>query len=211
MTIILTVLRFCGTSLRGEILTLYNTVHLLFTSDGSHNAPGFKIHYQRICPGSGKCFRSVDQPVDRFTGLLIDGGPKYYIDNLQRLQFRGIQIIYLYLVNGREIASSDEVYLHNHLNLSFLETRRKRHLLTMMFDLKTRRPDLILGPKQNSMNLRSNRTIIFYEELVNYELYGKSHYIRGVRLWKKLTCELQHAGNKTEFSRLLTNDIIQHL
>ena len=81
----------------------------------------------------------------------------------------------------------------------------------MMFDLKTRRPELITGPSRSTMTLRSNNSILFGEERVNYEIYGKSPYIRGVKLRKQLSCELQHAKNKLEFDRLLTDDIIQHL
>ena len=62
-----------------------------------------------------------------------------------------------------------------------------------------------------SISLRSNNKIQFKEDRINYEIYGKSPYIRGIRLWKQLSCETQHAENKLMFDRLLTDDIIQHL
>ena len=45
--------------------------------------------------------------------ILIDGGPKLYIDKLQHLQFRGIKIIYQYKINGEQITSKDKIELDN--------------------------------------------------------------------------------------------------
>ena len=61
------------------------------------------------------------------------------------------------------------------------------------------------------MFLRSNNRICFKESRINYEIYGKSPYVRGNNLWKQLDYEIQHAKTKAEFNRLLTDDIIQHL
>ena len=61
------------------------------------------------------------------------------------------------------------------------------------------------------MSLRSDNSIRFEEERINYEIYGKSQYIRGNGLWKQLAYEIQHATTKVEFDRLLTDDIIQNL
>ena len=80
----------------------------------------------------------------------------------------------------------------------------------MMFDLKTRRVELLAKPR-GSMVLRSNCNIIFAEDRIHSEIYGKSPFIRGNKLWKQLSCELQHVKTKLEFTRLLTDDIIQHL
>ena len=67
-------------------------------------------------------------------------------------------------------------------------------------------------PNQHAqISLRSNIKIQFKEDRINYEIYGKSPYIRGIRLWKQLSCETQHAENNLMFDRLLTDDIIQHL
>ena len=52
--------------------------------------------------------------------ILIDGSTKYYIDKLQHLHFRGIQIIYLYNMNGTQITKNDRVKLQKQLKSSFL-------------------------------------------------------------------------------------------
>ena len=80
----------------------------------------------------------------------------------------------------------------------------------MMFDLKTRRVELLAEPR-GSMVLRSNCNIIFAEDRIHSEIYGKSPFICGNKLWKQLPCELQHVKTKLEFTRLLTDDIIQRL
>ena len=80
----------------------------------------------------------------------------------------------------------------------------------MMYDLITRKPELVLEPK-GTMSLRSNKKIQFEEEHINYEIYGKSPYIIGNRLWKQLAHDIQNATSKVEFDRVLTDDIIQHL
>ena len=61
------------------------------------------------------------------------------------------------------------------------------------------------------MVLRSNRNVIFEEDRIHCEIYNKSPFIRGNKLWKQLSCEIQRANTKLEFSRMLTDDIIQHL
>ena len=61
------------------------------------------------------------------------------------------------------------------------------------------------------MVLRSNRSIVFDEDRIHSEIFRKSPFIRGNKLWKQLSCEIQHVKTKQEFTRMLTNDIIQHL
>ena len=82
-------------------------------------------------------------PFFDYLDILIDGGTKYYIDKMQHLQFRGIKIIYQYSVNGRQITSNNEIELHKQLKLSFLDVRRKRPILKMIYDLKTRKLELV--------------------------------------------------------------------
>ena len=60
------------------------------------------------------------------------------------------------------------------------------------------------------MSLRSDNSIRFEEECINYEIYGKSPYIRGNGLWKQLAYEIQQAKTKVEFD-IITDDIIQNL
>ena len=111
---------------------------------------------------------------------------------MQRLQFCGIKFIYQYKINGEQITSKDEIELHNQLSLSFLDVRRKKHLLKMMYDMIVRKPELIAESK-STMSLRSDNSIRFEEERINYERYGKSPYMRGNALWKQLAYEIQHA------------------
>ena len=80
----------------------------------------------------------------------------------------------------------------------------------MMFDLKTLKTELLAEPR-GSMVLRSNHSIFFNEERIHSEIYRKSPFVRGNKLWKQLSCEIQHVKTKPEFTRILTYDIIQQL
>ena len=65
-------------------------------------------------------YKQMVLPFFDYMDILIDSGPKKYINKLQILQFRGIKIIYQYFVNERKITSQDEEILHSELGLQFL-------------------------------------------------------------------------------------------
>ena len=88
-------------------------------------------------------YKQIILPFFDYLNILIDSGPKKYIDRLQVLQFRGIKIIYQYHIDGIRIKNSDESHLHGELDLAYLKIRRNRHLLHMMFNLVQRRPDML--------------------------------------------------------------------
>ena len=53
-------------------------------------------------------YKQMVLPCFEYLDMLIDSGQKYYIDKLQQLQFRGIQIVYQYYIVGEKITSKDE-------------------------------------------------------------------------------------------------------
>ena len=61
------------------------------------------------------------------------------------------------------------------------------------------------------MVLRSNHSIFFNKERIHSEIYRKSPFVRENKLWEQLSCEIQHVKTKQEFTRMLTDDIIQQL
>ena len=130
-----------------------------------------------------------------------------YIDKLQSLQFRGIQIIYNYYIDGRSIKNSDEENLHNVLGLTYLKDRRKRHILHMMFNLTQRRPDM-LDVRDKEIVIRSSSHININEERLHSEIYVKNPYVRGCNIWKQLPAHIQKARTKIEFNQLLTEDLL---
>ena len=143
---------------------------------------------------------------------MIDSGLKHYniIDKLQQLQFRGIKIIYQYHVHGRRIIWDDECYLHNERGLEFLDRRCVRHLLHMMYDLQYRRPDLIVRSDKNVV-LRSSSKIIYMYDKLHSDIYVKSPYFRGNRLWKQLPPEIQQVTTEMEFKHMLTNEVLMNV
>ena len=169
-----------------------------------------KIRYLLTFDAAVTVYKQMVLPFFDYLDIMIEGCIKKHVDKLQALQFRGIKIIYQYIYTGRKITSKDESVLHAELGLLTLENRRKKHLLNMMYNLKTRRPEL-LAEHRGSMILRSNQCILFNEDRINSEIYRKSPLVGGNKLWKQLSSDIQRVKTKTEFSRLLTDDIISQL
>ena len=57
-------------------------------------------------------------PFFDYLDILVDSGPMKYIDKLQRLQFRGINITYQYHYDGHKIKNCDEQHLHTEAGLT---------------------------------------------------------------------------------------------
>ena len=148
-------------------------------------------------------YKQMVLPFFDYLDLLIDLGLKLHIDKLPQLQFRGIKIIYQYHMHGPKITSDDECLLHSELGLEFLERRRVKHLLHMMYDLQYRRPDLIAFSDKNVVLRSSSKTVFMYDNLYS-DIYVKSSYIRGNTLWKQLPSNIQQAKTKLEFKSMLT-------
>ena len=139
--------------------------------------------------------------------ILIDSGSKKYVEKLQLLQFRDIQIIYKYHVDGRKIKRSDEERLHSEIGLQHLKERRKKHILHMMYNMKTSHPDVI-DTRDKGMNLRSSSNVNFKEYKLINEIYIKSPYVRGCNLWKQLPSNTQHAETLSLFKQMLTDELV---
>ena len=162
-----------------------------------------KIRYMWTFAAAILVYKQMVLPFFDYLDILIDSGFKLHIDKLQQLQFRGIKIIYQYHMHGRKITSDDECLLHSELGLEFLERRRVKHLLHMMYDLQYRRPDLIAFSDMNkNIVLRSgSKTVFMYDKLYS-DIYVKSPYIRGNTLWKQLPSNIQQAKTKSEFKSI---------
>ena len=169
-----------------------------------------KIRYVLTFAAAVLVYKQMVLPFLDYLDILIDSGPKKYVEKLQILQFRGIKIIYQYYIEGRKIKSSDEEHLHSEIGLQFLNERRKKHLLHMMYNLKIRHPDL-LDVREKGMQLRSSSNVRFKEHKLNSEIYIKSLYVRGCNLWKQLSCKIQNAETLSLFKLALTNEIILKL
>ena len=79
----------------------------------------------------------------------------------------------------------------------------------MMYNL-AKRPEF-LDLRDKGIVLRSSQNINFKEEKLNSEIYIRSPYVRGCKLWKQLSSNIQRCEPKFEFDRLLTEDLIQSL
>ena len=96
------------------------------------------------------------------------------------------------------------------LGLAFLNVRRIKHQLYTMYDLKSRRSDL-LDCKEKGIVLRSKAKIQFTYEKLNSDICVKSTYVRGNHYWKQLPPDIQNIASKLEFKRQLTDERIANL
>ena len=67
----------------------------------------------------------------------------------------------------------------------------------------------MLDLRDKGIYLRSSQNETFKEEKLNSEMLVKSPYVRGSVLWKQIPSEIQKANNKDEFSRLITDNILE--
>ena len=139
-----------------------------------------KIRYVLTFAAAVLVYKQMVLPFFDYLDILVDSGPKKYIDTLQALQFRGIKIIYLYYIEGRRIKNNDEEYLHRELNLSYLNIRRRRHILHMMYNLLERNLAL-LDTRDNGIVLRSSNSINFInfieQKLLEDVIFGSSYHL----------------------------------
>ena len=82
-----------------------------------------KIRYVLTFAAAVLVYKQMVLPFFDYLDVLIDSGSKKHTDKLQVLQFRGIQIIYQYLFDGRKIQNSDEELLHKELGIQLVERR----------------------------------------------------------------------------------------
>ena len=169
-----------------------------------------KIRFVLTFSASILVYKQMVLPFFDYLDIIIDSGPKKYIDKLQALQFRGIKIIYQYCIDGRRIKNEDENLLHKELRLSFLVHRRRRHVLHMMYKLKDTNPDM-LDTRYKGCELRSSTKINFKEIKLNSDIYVKSPYVRGCYLWKQLPLNVQTAKSLKEFDRILSDDLLKSI
>ena len=146
-------------------------------------------------------------PFFGYLDILIDSGPKKYVEKLQLLQFIGIKIIYKYHVDGRKIKSNDEERLHSEIGVQPLKERRKKHVLDTMYNMKTSHPDVI-DTRDKGIKLRSSSNVDFKEYKLNNEIYIKSPYVQGYNLWKQLPCNIQHAETLLLFEQMLRDELV---
>ena len=122
----------------------------------------------------------------------------------------GSHIIYMYILFYVGCKSSS--FFGNLRHIEFLERRRVKHLLHMMYDLQYRRPDLIaFSDKNKNIVLRSSSKAVFMYDKLYSDIYVKSPYIRGNTLWKQLPSNTQQAKTKSEFKSMLTDDVLENV
>ena len=93
------------------------------------------------------------------------------------------------------------------LDLKLNSRKQLYFCITWPLSLPTCYPSQLPPPIHPSFNLHNHPTIIH----TYYEIYGNSYFMRGIKLWKQLSSEIEHVKTGLEFDRLLTEDVILHL
>ena len=124
----------------------------------------------------------------------VDSGTKVIVDRLDRLHTRALRCIeYRHEVdNGMNITE-----LYHRYNLESLETRRKRHLLKIMFIESKSETNIDVYHPQ--MVLRSTLNVKMKHKFTRLTKVLRSPHYRGLELWDQLPAEIQNIDNRMTF------------
>ena len=114
-------------------------------------------------------------------------------DKLQRMQNMALRGC-LDIFSCRDISI---IELHNKVNLKPLSERRMSHLLSIMFDNKTR----VSWLKDNIRPTRNSLKILFSTDIVNLIIYQHSPYFVGAQAWNNMPSALQDLVVKDLFKQ----------
>ena len=80
-----------------------------------------KIRYLLTFTAAVLVYKQMVLPFFDYLDIILDSCSKYYIEKLQKLQFRGIKIIYHYSWTGKPLTYADEDILHDELGIVLLD------------------------------------------------------------------------------------------
>ena len=126
-------------------------------------------------------YKTMILPLLDYADFLYDQGIIYSNKKLQRLQNRGLRIIYNQHLKKYDDQLSMDV-LHQMAKLSRLKYRRHMHLLLYAFDLRSDQKNIDM----RNLPTRGQKGVKLLVRKVNGPRYYKSVYNRAVNAWNKL-------------------------
>ena len=136
-------------------------------------------------------YKQTVLPLVEYISYLLYINRKHEVDKLHKLQNRSLRLCFD--INDPKTISVCE--LHKRAELLNLETRREIQLLGLLYDLRGD-PRYVKAPTANT---RLADKIVFSVERVNYEIYRRSPFYVGQKLWSNLDREIQKSGSKSQF------------
>ena len=139
-------------------------------------------------------YKCMIRPHLDYIDFVVDSSASDRILKLDRLQDKAVRRIeYCTDVNRRK----DIKILHGKYNIEPLQLRRKRNLVKIIH--KTSKDSVNVDQERPNMDLRSRPKVKLKNKFTKITKVYNSPLYRGVRLWDKLTLDLQKEENNIKF------------
>ena len=141
------------------------------------------------------------RPHVEYVDFIVESGSKKLVSRLEKLQERALRRIeYCKKSENRKEYS----VLENEYKIENLSIRRNRNLLRYMF-LQSKNEINMVNTKRI---VRSDKKLNLKTKFSNLSKLHNSPFYRGVRLWNRLSCEMQKCESSSEFKKMLKNIIV---
>ena len=150
-------------------------------------------------------YKQTIMPLFEYASFILDSATKKNCNKLDKLQERAVRLIYFHKTfeNGKRVFM-DINELMKKYNIDHLDVRRKKQLLSLMFNLSKDETKLSVAD-ENVVVTRSSEKVKFITEFTSITRVQISPLYRGIMLWDKLPKDIQTLGSKIDFKRAINN------
>ena len=136
-------------------------------------------------------YKQTVLPMVEYISYLLYINRKHDVDKLQKLQNRALRLCFDII----DPMSVSVCQLHTQAQIGMLEPRRDVQLLGLLYDMRSDTRYL----RDTIINTRLADRIVFSVDRVNYEIYRRSPYYVGHKLWNNLDMDVQMSRTKSLF------------
>ena len=144
-------------------------------------------------------YKQTILPLTEYVSFVLSLNNKHEVDKLQKLQNRALRMCY----NVNNPTDISIARLHEMANVDMLYKRRMLQLMTMIYEKRL----LSLNERPIVRHTRRADKYTFDIKRVNLEIYARSPYYIGGKLWNSLPKEVQEHRTKEQFKRAITDYI----
>ena len=144
-------------------------------------------------------YKQTILPLTEYVSFVLSLNNKHEVEKLQKLQNRALRICY----NVQNPTDVSTVRLHEMANVNMLHKRRMLQLMSIIYEKRL----LSLNEKPIVRHTRRADKYTFDIKRVNLEIYGRSPYYIGGKLWNSLPKEVQEQRTKERFKRAIIDYI----
>ena len=142
-------------------------------------------------------YKQTVLPLTNYVSFVMTLNNKHDVEKLQKLQNRALRMCYN-VQNPKDVRVS---MLHEMANVDMLSKRRMLQLMSIFYDNRQQ----LLHERTVARNTRLADRYIFEIERANLELYSKSPYNIGGKLWNELPRHTQDLNTKKSFKCAIMN------